>query len=385
MKNVQTNNALVLKICLVIGILASIATSAFGGGTIYFDGMDIINGKTKAPAANFKVTLYYGMSPGSLQAGPTVTDDSFGNYWGNNGDPITLPFPYSPGMGLYVQVKAWLPSTYSTYDDAVASGNPMVLTYASSIGYYQLGSDADNAPWPTEFSDFTLKSVVSSSGSLQVTISPAGAVSAGAQWRVDNGSWQNSGATVSGLSAGAHSVNFKTVSGWMVPETQNMSVYVYANQTTTVTGVYPESGLQVFSSPSAAGGALWHVAGENWLPTGVAIGISAGLHTVSFSPISGWITPADQTATCFAGAMTAVTGVYKPYASITPDAIHGVGPNGFGMSFTGTPGQIFVVDASTNMVNWVPLQTNTLTSGPIHFYDPQWTNYPGRFYRLRSQ
>jgi hypothetical protein len=33
---------------------------------------------------------------------------------------------------------------------------------------------------------------------------------------------------------------------------------------------------------------------------------------------------------------------------------------------------------------WSPLQTNTLTGGSCYFSDSQWTNYPGRFYRLRS-
>jgi hypothetical protein len=43
-----------------------------------------------------------------------------------------------------------------------------------------------------------------------------------------------------------------------------------------------------------------------------------------------------------------------------------------------------VVEASTDLINWQPVQTNTLTSGSVYFSDPQWTNYPGRFYRLRS-
>jgi hypothetical protein len=40
----------------------------------------------------------------------------------------------------------------------------------------------------------------------------------------------------------------------------------------------------------------------------------------------------------------------------------------------------------TNLANptWYPLQTNTLTGGSFYFSDPQWTNYPGRFYRIRS-
>jgi len=30
-----------------------------------------------------------------------------------------------------------------------------------------------------------------------------------------------------------------------------------------------------------------------------------------------------------------------------------------------------------------PLQTNTLNGGSSYFSDAQWTNHPGRFYRLR--
>ena len=45
-----------------------------------------------------------------------------------------------------------------------------------------------------------------------------------------------------------------------------------------------------------------------------------------------------------------------------------------------------VVEACTNLANpaWHPIGTNTLISGSAYFSDPQWTNYPARFYRLRS-
>src|SRR5208282_2559389 len=91
-------------------------------------------------------------------------------------------------------------------------------------------------------------------GSLQVTISPAGAISAGAQWQVDGGTLQSSGATVSGLSVGSHTVSFSTVSGWTTPANQNVSVS--ANSTATTTGTYvsvPQTGsLQVTISPAGA-------------------------------------------------------------------------------------------------------------------------------------
>jgi hypothetical protein len=60
--------------------------------------------------------------------------------------------------------------------------------------------------------------------------------------------------------------------------------------------------------------------------------------------------------------------------------------NGFGFNITGTTNIPVVVEACTNLANpiWIPLQTCTLTNGSIHFSDPGWTNYRGRFYRLRS-
>jgi hypothetical protein len=56
----------------------------------------------------------------------------------------------------------------------------------------------------------------------------------------------------------------------------------------------------------------------------------------------------------------------------------------FGFILTGNSNLIVVVEASTNLVDWQPVQTNTLTTGSAYFSDPQWTNYPSRYYRLRS-
>lgn len=41
---------------------------------------------------------------------------------------------------------------------------------------------------------------------LKITLSPQGAVDDGAKWNVDGGGWQDSGATVLGLSVGVHTV-----------------------------------------------------------------------------------------------------------------------------------------------------------------------------------
>ena len=69
----------------------------------------------------------------------------------------------------------------------------------------------------------------------------------------------------------------------------------------------------------------------------------------------------------------------------TSDASFGVGTNGFAFNINWASGMTVVVEACTSLANpvWSPLATNTLTSVLFHFSDPQWTNYPGRFYRLR--
>jgi hypothetical protein len=59
--------------------------------------------------------------------------------------------------------------------------------------------------------------------------------------------------------------------------------------------------------------------------------------------------------------------------------------NQFGFTITGTSNLVIVVEACTNLANpvWSQVGTNTLTGGSSYFSDPQWTNYPARFYRLR--
>jgi len=44
-----------------------------------------------------------------------------------------------------------------------------------------------------------------------------------------------------------------------------------------------------------------------------------------------------------------------------------------------------IVDAATTLADpaWSPMSTNTLVNGSFYFADPDWTNYPARFYRVR--
>jgi hypothetical protein len=87
---------------------------------------------------------------------------------------------------------------------------------------------------------------------------------------------------------------------------------------------------------------------------------------------------------------TATTGVpavlWNPQAQ-TGDGSFGVRSNKFGFDIAGGSNLMVVVMACTNLASpvWSPVSTNTLntfigTNGMSYFSDPQWTNYPRRYY-----
>jgi hypothetical protein len=151
-------------------------------------------------------------------------------------------------------------------------------------------------------------------GSITVNLTPDGAVAAGAQWRVDSGTWLNSGATVSGVAEGGHIVSFKDVSGWSTPAPQNVTVVSGA---TTVAGVYGASGdtgsLTVTIGPwqAVAAGAMWMVDAGAWQPSGAVIGnLQQGLHTVTFAEIPQWGAPGSMTVNIVSGQSASITIAY---------------------------------------------------------------------------
>jgi hypothetical protein len=158
-------------------------------------------------------------------------------------------------------------------------------------------------------------------GSLKVTIAPSAAVSAGAQWRVDGGSWRNSGYTQSGLAVGSHTVEFKALTGWSKPG--NKTVTINYNQTTNPSGTYTRQtgSLKVTLAPSAAvsAGAQWRVDGDSWHNNAdTQSGLSVGSHTVEFKAISGWAKPGNKTVTINANQTTNADGTYAQLAGSFP-------------------------------------------------------------------
>ncbi len=63
----------------------------------------------------------------------------------------------------------------------------------------------------------------------------------------------------------------------------------------------------------------------------------------------------------------------------------GVRTNQFGFIVSWATNATVVVEACVDLANptWSAVGTNTLTGGSAYFSDPEWANYPARFYRLR--
>ena len=68
-----------------------------------------------------------------------------------------------------------------------------------------------------------------------------------------------------------------------------------------------------------------------------------------------------------------------------PQIVGGASVQGtnFGFTINASANQTVTVEASTNLVNWQPVWTNTLFTVSTNFIDPQWQNFPSRYYRLQ--
>ncbi len=197
-------------------------------------------------------------------------------------------------------------------------------------------------------------------GSMTVTIGPAAAVSAGAMWNVDNGAWNASGATVSGPSAGSHTVNFKGVPGWNPPPSQ--TVVVSYGQPASASGLYTQQtgSLTVTAGPAAvSASAMWRVDNNGaWNASGTTLsGLSTGSHTVNFEDIPGWKTPTSRTVIISYNKTTSASATYV----LAPPALE---------SFLINNGA-----ATTTQIPNVTLNNTTTGGNPTYYMASQSPNF----------
>ncbi len=157
--------------------------------------------------------------------------------------------------------------------------------------------------------------------SLSVTILPDAAIKAGAQWQLDGGAWQNSGASIADISPGRHKVVFKEVPAWGTPATVDIDLKDGANQSSGTYAV-KAGNLTVTIVPASAAtlGGQWRpLNAAQWLNSGASIDLPAGVVSVEFKDVAGWQKPANLSVTIVAAQKTAFSGAYARVYTFNKD------------------------------------------------------------------
>ena len=245
-------------------------------------------------------------------SGYGIAVDSSGNAYatGTNGDALVVKLSPS-GQSLWSRNLGGS-SNDSGYGIAVDNeGNILVGGQTHSTGWVYGGFD-------TTWNGLSLDTFVAKLhefGSLQVTISPSGAVAAGAKWRrVGTSTWLDSGATDTKAPVGSQAVEFKPLTGWIAPANKNVTITFV--QLTQASGTYTgQSGsLCVTITPPEAvtANAQWRRVGSTtWFNSGATeSNIPSGNYAVEFKSLTGWTTPDNKNVTINVNQTTQATGVY---------------------------------------------------------------------------
>jgi hypothetical protein len=147
---------------------------------------------------------------------------------------------------------------------------------------------------------------------LAVTGSAAAAVAVqSVYYQLNGGSWM--------LAASANSWTNWTANVNLTPGANTINVYAQdtsgnTSPTITISNFYVVTGsLQVALAPpvAVADGARWQVDGGAWQTNGVTMSnLLVGVHSLSFKPVGGFKTPANQTVSISSNLITQVLGTY---------------------------------------------------------------------------
>ena len=96
------------------------------------------------------------------------------------------------------------------------------------------------------------------------------------------------------------------------------------------------------------------------------------------NPIGGVILGANQTATLTITDDT--NSVPLRFTSISP-----VSGDQLLLTLSGQAGRAYVLQATTNVSNWISIKTNTATNNVFDFFDTGVTSFQRRFYRAFGQ
>ena len=140
----------------------------------------------------------------------------------------------------------------------------------STLGSFPVRAQARCSEEPQIMSPWSSPSVIRiahtvmppDAGAVKVLVEPTGVRDDGGEWQLDSGQWQASGSVINDVPVGQHVVNFKSVSGWLTPAAQ--VVTVSSGQTNLLTGTYAMSPVSsgspiVFSSNRSGNYDIWRM------------------------------------------------------------------------------------------------------------------------------
>ena len=226
---------------------------------------------------------------------------------------VTLgpPEAVSAGAQWRVDGGAWRNSGYT--ESGLAVGSHAVAFRDDVAGW--TAPENQSVTIASGQTTTTSGTYVQQTGSLTVTLGPAAAVAAGAQWRIKGDSmWRDGGDIQSGIVVGSYTVEFRGVSGWTAPGAKPVQITNAGMTTTSGTYVQQTGSLTVTLGPDAAisAGAQWRIRGDStWRDGGdIQSGIVVGSYTVEFRGVSGWTAPGAKPVQITNAGMTTTSGTY---------------------------------------------------------------------------
>jgi hypothetical protein len=166
---------------------------------------------------------------------------------------VLTGLPLSQTQLLHIYGSGFTSSSTLLFNGTIVS-DPARLYFISpnEIDYY-IRTDTNAANWTVRvingsqqsaaFSFTVVAPPPPSSGTLSVTLQPAGVMLAGAQWQVDSGSYHNTGDVVTGLTPGTHTISCKGIAGYTAPVSHSVSITggVVTSDTETYSVVAPST------------------------------------------------------------------------------------------------------------------------------------------------
>jgi len=129
------------------------------------------------------------------------------------------------------------------------------------------------------------------------------------RWSLDGKGNYPSGWTAGNIVVGTYKVLFSNVSGSIKPEARTITVK--NGVTTTLSAAYTPNTGSVTVTIDGPKEARWSIDGRGSYQSGQTVGdIVQGKHTISFSYVKGWKSPADRTVTVQRGGTVSASGAY---------------------------------------------------------------------------